>query len=264
MNQPSDKPSVSFLPSAPSRAPTLYRPAAMPPVNRAEVLRYLGYGNRAPDPATEELLGRCSAELAGTAQPRALFAAFPLKGPDKPEAPLRLGGCELALPGEDIAAHLRGCSAAVLLCATLSAPTDALIRRAQLRDMAAGLVMDCCATAWVEQLCDLVEQQAKPLFPGAQFTTRFSPGYGDLPLLMQAAFLAALDAPRKIGLCATDASILTPRKSVTALFGVAAAAPSEPRTGCGHCRMNGRCAFQRKGETCGLSHASQKETVRPA
>lgn len=264
MNQPSAKSSAVLSAALPSRAPTLYRPEAMPPIDRVEVLRYLGYGERIPDPATEELMGRCSSALAKTAQPRALFAAFPLREPDKPGQPLRLEGCELSLPGEDIAAHLRGCSVAVLLCATLSAPTDALIRRAQLRDMAAGLVMDCCATAWVEQFCDLAEEQAKPLFPGAQFTTRFSPGYGDLPLVLQAAFLAALDAPRKIGLCATDASILTPRKSVTALFGVADAAPAGGRTGCDHCRMNGRCAFQRKGDTCGLPHASQKETVRPA
>ena len=242
-------------PFSPYRAPALYQPPAMPPIDQTEVRRYLGYGAAPPDPATGALIGRCAAELEKEARPRALYAAFPLEGPDEPGAPLRLGGCELTLPGKDIAAHLQGCSAVVLLCATLSVQADSLIRRTQLRDMAAGLIMDSCATTWIEQLCDRTEDQAKPLFPGARFTTRFSPGYGDLPLSMQADFLSALDAPRKIGLCVTDSSILTPRKSVTALFGVTGTVPAQGRTGCAHCRMNGRCAFQRKGETCGLSHS---------
>ena len=246
-------------PVPPYRAPVLFLPADMPPVDTKEVLRYLGYGSSPPDPATHTLVGRCAAQLEEAARPRALYAVFPLEGPadGAEERGLRLGGCRLSLPGKDVAAHLEGCSAAVLLCATLSAQADSLIQKAQLRDMAAGLVMDCCATTWVEQLCDLVEAQVKPLFPGAHFTARFSPGYGDLPLSVQADFLAALDAPRKIGLCVTDSCILTPRKSVTALFGVTDTVPAGRRTGCEHCRMNGRCAFQRKGETCGLSHTAE-------
>ncbi len=255
-----------MIPMTPYLAPVVFQPSgsSLPPIDKPEVLRYLGYGGTAPNPATDALVDRCIDELTKEVRPRAVYAAFPLvKSSAFSEEPgaLTLDGCSLALPGEDIAAHLAGCHTAVLLCATLSMQADALIRRRQVQDVTAGLVMDCCATTLVEQLCDEVERQVKPLFGEegrpAGFTTRFSPGYGDLPLSIQAAFLAALDAPRKIGLCVTDSDILTPRKSVTAVFGVTDAAPSDPRTGCARCSLRGNCAFRRKGEFCGLSHTAE-------
>ncbi len=250
----------------PYLSPVVFQPprASLPTVDKPEVLRYLGYGGAAPDPTVDALVDCCIDELIEEAHPRAVYAAFPIiKPPDFTceSDPLMLEGCRLTLPGADIAAHLAGCHTAVLLCATLSMQADALIRRRQVQDMTAGLIMDCCATTLVEQLCDEVERQVKPLFleggRSAGFTTRFSPGYGDLPLSIQSGFLAALDAPRKIGLCVTDSDILTPRKSVTAVFGVTDAAPSDPRTGCDHCRLRGNCAFRRKGEFCGLSHIAE-------
>ena len=51
-------------------------------------------------------------------------------------------------------------------------------------------------------------------------TPRFSPGYGDLPIELQRDFLTLLDASRKIGLTATESSMLVPSKSITALIGI--------------------------------------------
>ena len=70
----------------------------------------------------------------------------------------------------------------------------------------------------MEQVCDQVEQEIESQFPGCSFPFRFSPGYGDLPLELQGELLHLLDAPRKIGLCASASHILTPRKSVTAIL----------------------------------------------
>ena len=66
-------------------------------------------------------------------------------------------------------------------------------------------------------------------------------------------FLTLLDAPRKIGLCATDSSILTPRKSVTAIIGLSNHPIEKPKKNCATCRMRDRCAFRKKEEHCGLS-----------
>ena len=69
----------------------------------------------------------------------------------------------------------------------------------------------------------------------------------------QAAFLALLDAPRKIGLCATGSSILTPRKSVTAVMGVLEDPSARPAGGCGKgcrsCSLRGRCPYEKKEDT---------------
>ena len=184
-------------------------------IPREEVLRYLGCPGT-EDPATLALVEGCSARLLAAARPKWTYRVFDLAVQTDG---VRLD-CGLLLPGRDLAAHLRGCSRAALLAATLSAPVDALLRRAQAEDLAAAVALDCCATAAVEAVCDLAEAEIRVRFPGCSFPFRFSPGYGDLPIELQDPILRLLDAPRRVGLCATDRHILTPRKSVTAVLGI--------------------------------------------
>ena len=158
----------------------------------------------------------------------------------------------LTLPGQSIRDHLRGCGRAAVFCATLSAPVDTLLRRAQAEDLARALVLDCCASQAIEEVCDRVEEEIKAGFPGCSFPYRFSPGYGDLPITLQGQLLALLDAPRRIGLCASGSHILIPRKSVTAILGISREPllPAEQRT-CSQCFLRGRCQYQLRGKTCG-------------
>ena len=227
----------------------LYSPPSPPAIDERETARYLGYGVHTPDDATLASIRQCSEQLRAVIRPRVVYTAFPLRFTAEG---VELMGSGLTLPGEDIALHLSHCHTAVLMAATLSAQGDALIRRAQAADVGQGLVMDCCATTAVEQLCDDWEAAVKLQYPGASFAARFSPGYGDLPITLQQRLLTLLDAPRRIGLCATDSHILTPRKSVTALLSVGDAPAADSRTGCDHCRLQGQCAFRQRGEFCGL------------
>ncbi|BDE87266.1 Vitamin B12 dependent methionine synthase%2C activation domain [uncultured Flavonifractor sp.] len=210
-------------------------------IPREEVLRYLGCPGT-EDPATLALVEGCSARLLAAARPKWTYRVFGL-------AVLTDGvrlDCGLLLPGRDLAAHLRGCSRAALLAATLSAPVDALLRRAQAEDLAAAVALDCCATAAVEAVCDLAEAEIRARFPGCSFPFRFSPGYGDLPIELQDPILRLLDAPRRVGLCATDRHILTPRKSVTAVLGISDGEISPQKRGCASCTFRDRCKFQCK------------------
>lgn len=97
-----------------------------------------------------------------------------------------------------------------MFCATLSAQVDALIRRWESGDMLRALALDCSAAAAVEQMCDQIELELQGHFPGCSFPFRYSPGYGDLPLELQNPLLDLLDAPRRVGLCASASHILTP------------------------------------------------------
>ncbi|NCB62071.1 MAG: methionine synthase, partial [Clostridia bacterium] len=182
----------------------------------SEALRYMGCPGGKANPDTLALAESCARKLLAAACPKWLYQVYTLL-PGERGVEL---DCGLSLPGSDLAVHLKGCDRAALLCVTLSAPADALIRRAQAVDMAEALALDACATAAVEAACDLAEAEIKRQFPGCEFPFRFSPGYGDLPITLQDPILTLLDAPRKIGLCATDSSILTPRKSVTAVLGI--------------------------------------------
>ena len=210
-------------------------------IPREEVLRYLGCPGT-EDPATLALVEGCSARLLAAARPKWTYRVFDLAVQTDG---VRLD-CGLLLPGRDLAAHLRGCSRAALLAATLSAPVDALLRRAQAEDLAAAVALDCCATAAVEAVCDLAEAEIRVRFPGCSFPFRFSPGYGDLPIELQDPILRLLDAPRRVGLCATDRHILTPRKSVTAVLGISDGEISPQKRGCASCTFRDICKFQCK------------------
>ena len=214
-----------------------------------QVLRALGYGGQAPDETILDLVRRCAGEVVRTAVPRWRSLTLSVLGADGNGVHLEGG---LTLPGQSIREHLRGCSRAAVFCATLSAPVDTLLRRAQAEDLARALVLDCCASQAIEEVCDRVEEEIKAGFPDCSFPYRFSPGYGDLPITLQGQLLALLDAPRRIGLCASGSHILIPRKSVTAILGISREPllPAEQRT-CSQCFLRGRCQYQLRGKTCG-------------
>lgn len=216
----------------------------------SEVLRYLGTGGKEPE-ELRELAEDCSRELLTAARPRWNWRAF---GCEITPEGVRLD-CGFLLPGKDLASHLTGCREAVLMAATLSPGVDALLRRTQLSDLSRSLVLESCATAAIEEVCDRAESIIRERYPGRELTGRYSPGYGDLPVTVQGEFLSLLDAPRQLGLCATESSILTPRKSVTAVLGVrepgAKGIPS-PR-GCETCAQRETCSFRKQGTSFGRS-----------
>lgn len=214
----------------------------------SEVLRYLGTGGK--DPGELRVLAEdCSRELLAAARPRWNWRAF---GCEITQSGVRLD-CGFFLPGKDLAGHLSDCREAVLMAATLSPGVDALLRRTQLSDLSRSLVLESCATAAIEEVCDRAEAVIRERYPGRELTSRYSPGYSDLPITVQGEFLSLLDAPRQLGLCATESSILTPRKSVTAVLGVrepgTVAAPS--RRGCETCAQRENCPYRRQGASCG-------------
>lgn len=87
--------------------------------------------------------------------------------------------------------------------------------------MTRSLAMDALASAGIEQVCNRAEECFREQLPDTYFTWRFSPGYGDLPLSLQPEILRLLDLEKRLGLTVTAEHILIPRKSVTAIVGLA-------------------------------------------
>lgn len=214
----------------------------------AEVLRYMGTPPEAADEVLRELVADCGTQLLDAAQPRWTYKVFDLSF-ETDGVRLSTG---LLLPGQALEQHLFGCSRVCVLCATLGSAVDVLIRRAECTDMVRALALDCCASALAEQLCDQIECRLQAQFPGCFFPYRFSPGYGDLPLEVNTPLLALLDAPRAIGLCATDRHLLTPRKSVTALLGVADHPVEPKKRSCLGCPAHDSCSYRKSGGHCGI------------
>ena len=217
-------------------------------IDRAEVLRYLHCG--AEDGPTRALIDRCLAEVRQAARPRTVYRVFELEstGPEF----VSFAGAELKIPGSDLQRHLKGCRRAVLLAATLGEGVDRAIRTAQVVDMARAVVLDCCASAMVESVCDAEEGRLRgeAVLRGEFLTPRFSPGYGDVPLAVQKSFLSVLEAGKRIGLSASAENLLVPRKSVTAVLGIADHPVTGALAGCKTCALRGKCEFRRRGTTC--------------
>lgn len=210
------------------------------PAPRAETLRYLGASGWQPDEAAENLLTRADAALRAAATPRGTWKILPFSA------------LPLQNAGHDLARHLRGCDAMVLMAVTLGSGADTLIRRLELTDIALAATADAMASAVMEQLCDALEAdiRRKITAQGRYLTGRFSPGYGDCPLDLQDDFAVALDTVRGLGLAVTPEHLLTPRKSVTAILGAADHPVTGTRAGCGHCLLREKCEYRRKGTTC--------------
>lgn len=212
--------------------------------NRKEVLQYLRWTGSEIPPEIDALIDSCIAETLRVSEPRFTYRILPIDRTARTPA--------LAFVGQDIPDLLSDCERVVLLAATLGNGLELSIRRAQIRDMSRAVVLDCCGSAAIEAVCDAAEREIQhAVGEGIYLTDRFSPGYGDLPILIQDEFVRLVDAPRRIGLTVTGTHILTPRKSVTALIGLADKPQSKRFRGCAYCSMFETCAFRKAGKTCG-------------
>ena len=162
---------MSIGPSMPLR---LEKPEG---IDLAQAARYFG-ARGGTDAATQALLEKCAVPLLAAATPRAVWLEA---DPDSLTAAI--------LAGEDVAKHLEGCTAALLLAVTLGPGVDAQIRRAGVGDIAAGVASDALGSALAEQAAEAAEAELRQWAArqGKYLTGRYSPGYGDWPLAVQPA-----------------------------------------------------------------------------
>ena len=204
-------------------------------IDREQWLRSMGVKGKA-DESLEASLAQAEQQLLKAAAPQAIYRI------------LDLDAVELA--GGAIKKHLEGCHEMAIMGATLGTAIDHLIRTSQIRDMAAAVILDCGASVLIEQICDAFELQMKEAAGGGFLTGRFSPGYGDLPIETQGRLIKILDGPRKIGLTVTQSYIMIPRKSVTAILGIADHPVSGYLATCSECTLKDTCVLRKEGKNC--------------
>lgn len=217
--------------------------ARLTELNYNEILMYLGHRGQEIPPEMECQIRRCMAAVTEAAQPRLVWRRLPLEGGALPGLPLE---------GNDIRELLADCREVVLLAATLGPRVERLLMSREVTDMADAVIMDACASAAVENVCDHFEFDLRDALKeeGLYLTDRFSPGYGDLPLKLQTGLCAALNTSRRIGLTVTPSLILVPRKSVTALLGISDRPQKLRKRGCEMCGMFLNCPYRKEGVVC--------------
>ena len=174
------------------------------------------------------------------AAPRAVYRRLP-------RTALPLENC-----GSDLTRHLQGCDEVLLLAATLGAEVDKLLRRMELTDIALAAAADALASVLLEQVCDELENEIRAQIEaqGVFMTGRYAPGYGACPLELNDAHCLAADTVRGCGLAVTPQHLLTPRKSTTAILGIADHPVTGTRAGCATCHLKETCSFRKRGTTC--------------
>ncbi len=204
-----------------------------------EVLRYLGYPSpQNADSAVLSLIEECKQELISSVCPKTIYRRF---GVTFETDAVCLQHSDVRFLGDSIYRHLSGANECVVMAATLGNEAERMIKKAGLSSASKGLIMDACATAFIEAVCDNLEKEINQTEGICNF--RFSPGYGDFPITQQKEILALLDAEKRIGLYASGAHLLIPRKSVTAVL---ALGKNEKMTEnkCNQCVNREGCAFR--------------------
>ena len=214
---------------------------------RAEALRYLGCGDGSISGNMAGEMDRCGQLLLQTARPRAVWRLFDLL-PDG-----TLGGTDFRPEGNDIRAHLKDCAQVIMMAATLGAEVETLLRRTQVEDMGRALILDACAGAAIENVCDNLCADLAAAFAPKYLTDRFSPGYGDFPFAQQPDFCRVLDVTRRIGVSLSPGGFMIPQKSVTALIGVADTPRRKRAKSCESCGMFEKCTYRKDGKSCGAN-----------
>jgi len=194
-----------------------------------EASRYLGVPADGCDGQTAREIEKQLAWLKENIPGRTAERAFGLH--TRPDGVV-IGG--EAFVSRDLGRHLNGCERVILFAATLGAEADRRLKALGAQSVFSAAVFDACASAYIEQVCDEACQKLAQDFQaeGLTLTSRFSPGYGDLPLETQEVFLRLLPAGRRIGLTLSPSLMLIPTKSVTAVIGAGKAAYPGERLGC--------------------------------
>ena len=216
--------------------------AKLTDLNFNEVLLYLGYRGQDYSPKIEEQILRCANQVMEVAQPRLVYRRMRMDG----------GATSGLLLGKDLTELLAECHEVVLLAVTLGQEIERLLMKTEVTDMSDAVILDACASAAVENVCDHFEFELRAELEqeGLYLTDRFSPGYGDYPLSAQYRLCENLNTMRRIGLTVSPNSILIPRKSVTAVLGISAQPQKLRKRGCEVCSMFLTCPYRKEDGSC--------------
>ena len=182
-----------------------------PPVDMREILRYMGCAK--PNSDALALAEECFKECEGVLSYNLCYDEFPISVSD---SSVRFPFA--AAPSASLAKHLSGYERAVIFAATVGIGLDRLIMRNSSISPSRALAFQAIGAERIEALCDAFCDNLKA--ENAEITSRFSPGYADLPIEFQTEIFKVLDASRKIGLSLNSALLMSPTKSVTAIIGV--------------------------------------------
>ncbi len=187
-------------------------------INEHEIWRYSGYLGLPSEQDAEllSLLEEVKEELKGVFSYKVCYRRMNISWKeDMPKLPFDSESLNLAK-------CLKGSDEVIIFAATVGIGIDRLIAKYQRFQPTKALLMQAYGAERVECLCNKFCQdiEQEMLAENKKCSARFSPGYGDLPIDTQKDFFRLLDCSKQIGISLNDSLLMSPSKSVTAIFGV--------------------------------------------
>ena len=194
----------------------IYKELPPPPINRREILRYMGCAESTAE--TDTLVERCIAEASEKLTYKACYCRLPIFGRD--EGLVDFGFS--TVQSHNLSKYLDRCDEIILMSATVGIEIDRLIMKYGRLSPSVAVCMQAIGAERIEALCDSLcdELKCSLMAEGRMLKPRFSPGYGDLPLSFQNDIFRVLEPERRIGLTLNTSLLMSPTKSVTAIIGI--------------------------------------------
>lgn len=186
----------------------------LPEINKREVRRYLRADNTAE---INSLIDKCAELSLSVIEPRICYSVYDIKVDTTDVIADRF-----SFSSSDLCCCLKGCEKMVMFCATLGFGYDRLIRKYDVCDKATAVCLHALGAERVEALCDefcrVISEESQ--MSSCRFTPRFSPGYGNLDISCQQIIFEKLNITKHLGVALNDAFLMSPSKTVTAVFGI--------------------------------------------
>lgn len=228
----------------------LHPPADQLPLERAEVMRLLGYkeGRTLVGEHHLALVDR-GIELARAASQPAASLAYCAIHVAEEQVTTAVPG--LAWRSRSLARLLKGAVGISLVAGTLGAGIEAKTRELfAAEEYALATIVDAAGSALVHGLARHLRSHLEQILmgEGLDLGPLYGPGYGDWPIEDQIGLTEAAGGPA-IGLRSTETCYLIPQKSLVGIIGwvpaagVPGGARPRPATGCSLCTMPD-CAYR--------------------
>ena len=193
---------------------------------KPRIYNYLGVKGIQPSPENDELILSCYTELEQIVQFNYIYKSYAAP-PD-------------FLQKQPYTDFLAGTTGVILCATTIGTVIDRRIGRLTRTDLSRAIVLDACASAYLEARADEYEKTIAD-----DLTYRFCPGYNgsstdDLKHIFR------LLRPEKIGITLNKSNFMLPSKSMAGIIGIGRSADKH----CEDCIMQKKCRYREEGKRC--------------
>lgn len=187
---------------------------------------YLGFHSVAPDESTETEIDCGIKEVEKLAHFRYAYKYFDT--------------LPVFLNKQPYTAYLKDSTGVILSVMTLGGEIDRRINIYGKTDKRKAVILDACASAFLEELSDEYERGIAD-----DLSYRFCPGYGGSSI-EDLKYIFGILQPEKIGVCLTESGYMLPSKSMAGIIAVG----GKHKKSCSQCILKEHCVYIKEGTTC--------------